>query len=64
VKIKLDSNACTGHGRCFMVAPEVYDEDERSHCVLLFEDVPPEHEEAALKGVNACPEQALTIVSA
>lgn len=62
MRIILDEDACVGHGRCYAVAPEVYDADDRGHCVVRFAgEVPPEHAEAARTGANNCPEAALTI---
>ena len=44
-----------------MLAPEVFGEDERGHCVVLAPEVPPEHESRAQIGAEACPEQAIQI---
>ena len=61
MKIRLDEERCTGHGRCYSLAPEVFDEDERGHCVVRLARVPAELREAALRGVEACPETALAL---
>ncbi len=61
MKIRLDADRCQGHGRCYTLAPQVFDADEFGHCRLLIEDVPPELESAARTGADNCPEQALTI---
>lgn len=61
MKIRLDRERCTGHGRCYVLAPGVFDEDESGYCVLKLETVPPEHQESARTGVEACPEHALAI---
>lgn len=61
MKIRLDKKLCTGHGRCYVLAPEVFDEDEPGRCVLRFETVPKELEASATKGVESCPERALSI---
>ena len=42
MRIRVDEELCTGHGRCYALAPEVYAPDDRGHCLLLMEDVPPE----------------------
>jgi ferredoxin len=63
MKIRLDKGLCTGHGRCYVLAPHVFDEDERGHCVLKLAEVPPEHREKAQSGVDSCPEHALSIES-
>lgn len=61
MKIRLDPDACQGHGRCYVLAPELFDADERGHCVLLTEEVPEGREEDARSGVDNCPERALTL---
>jgi ferredoxin len=61
VKIVLDTDRCTGHGRCYALAPEVFDADDEGHCVLRAEEVPAGLENKARAGVNNCPEEALSI---
>jgi ferredoxin len=64
VKVRLDTDRCVGHGRCYALAPEVYDADDEGHCVLVVGpdgEVPPEHEAKARLGAANCPEAALTI---
>jgi ferredoxin len=61
VKIALDADACTGHGRCYALAPQVFDADDVGHCVILHEEVPADLESAARTAVANCPETALTI---
>ena len=62
MKIVLDSERCQGHGRCYSLAPDLFDSDERGHCVLLTDTVPEGREAAAVSGVDNCPELALTLV--
>jgi ferredoxin len=62
MKILLDDDACVGHGRCYALAPEVFEPDDMGHCVLRHDDVPGDLMEQARTGVRACPEDALTIV--
>ncbi|MDP6981226.1 MAG: ferredoxin [Myxococcota bacterium] len=61
MRIRLDPERCTGHERCYSLTPEIFDEDERGRCVVVVADVPAEQREAAERGVEACPEQALSI---
>jgi ferredoxin len=62
VKIRLDTARCTGHGRCYSLAPAVFDADEEGHCVLRLAEIPGEHEREARVAVENCPEDALEIV--
>jgi ferredoxin len=61
VKVVLDDSLCVGHGRCYALAPEVFDADEHGHCVLRVDEVPGELEDQARLGVTNCPEDALAI---
>ncbi len=61
MKVRVDRQACEGHGRCYELAPEVYKEDERGHCSIEREQVSPELEDQARVGAQSCPEKAITI---
>jgi ferredoxin len=61
MRIRLDTDACQGHGRCYTLAPTLFDSDDLGHCVLLVDEVPAGHEDEARTGVDNCPEQALTL---
>ena len=61
LKLRIDEVLCTGHGRCYMLAPEIYGEDERGHCIVLQAEIGPELEMRAELGVEACPEGALRL---
>jgi len=61
VKVRVDLAKCVGHGRCYVLAPDVFSEDERGHCVLLEETVPPEHAQQARLGQENCPEGAIEV---
>ena len=61
MRIAIDAEACVGHGRCYALAPAVYVPDDRGHCELLSDEVPPELEEQARAGEANCPERAITI---
>ena len=62
MKVKIDAERCTGHGRCYALAPEVFEPDDEGHSVLLVDEIPPELEAKARIGVENCPEQAISIV--
>jgi len=61
MRIVLDSERCVGHGRCYSLAPDLFDADERGHCVVRVAEVPPAFESSARTGVTNCPERALRI---
>lgn len=62
MKVRVDAEACEGHGRCYELAPEVFQEDERGHCRIEREDLTPELLAPARLGVANCPEKAIRIL--
>jgi ferredoxin len=61
MRIVLDAEACTGHGRCYTLVPELFDADERGHCLILKADVSGDDEQLARNAADNCPERALTV---
>ncbi|MHC4993109.1 MAG: ferredoxin [Planctomycetota bacterium] len=59
--VSVDAEKCVGHGRCYVLAPEVFDEDERGHCVVISAQVPDALAEDARKGERNCPEHAIRV---
>lgn len=59
--VSVDPERCTGHGRCYSLAPDVYDADEVGHSFVLVEDVAGELEQHAAVGEQNCPESAITL---
>ncbi len=59
MRIRLDADRCQGHGRCYTLAPELFDSDDVGHCVVIAAEVPPGLEDKARSGVENCPEQTL-----
>ena len=61
MRIRIDRSLCTGHGRCFSLAPEVFAYDEEGFSVLKLETITLDLEAAARRGAGACPERAITV---
>ncbi len=61
MKVRVDLSLCVGHGRCYALAPDVFGDDERGHCKLLLESVPPDLEKQARMAEANCPEGAISI---
>ena len=60
MKVIVDQARCQGHGRCYDLAPDVFDSDERGHVALsVHADLPALLEADARIGVLNCPETAL-----
>ena len=63
MKVELNRELCTGHGRCYVLAPEVFEADEDDgYGRVRMAEVPPELEAAARKGAGNCPENAISII--
>ena len=64
MRVKIDGEHCTGHGRCAKYAPNVYRLDDDGYNADRGSeiDVPPGEEENAKRGMKSCPEQAMTLV--
>jgi ferredoxin len=60
-RVCVDADRCEGHGRCYTLAPNVFDADEVGHAVVLAEDVSGELEAQAVTAEQNCPEQAITL---
>ena len=64
MRIHIDENLCSGHGRCYTLEPSVFQSDEDGFPVQRGADVdvPEGLEDAARRGVANCPEGAISIV--
>jgi ferredoxin len=61
VKVRLDVDACVGHGRCYAVAPDIFEPDDMGHSVVRVDEVAGGLEDQARTGVRSCPEDALAV---
>ena len=61
MRVRVDEAVCTGHGRCYTLAPDVFTPDDHGHCEILTPDVPSDLEEQARTGAANCPEHAITV---
>ena len=63
MRVSVDAALCTGHGRCYALAPELFAPDDFGHCELVVGDggVPSGLDDQARVGRDNCPEQAITI---
>jgi ferredoxin len=64
MKLAVDEGRCTGHGRCYAVAPELFTPDEEGYNSARGSQVSIDASsvEAALHTVKVCPEDAITVV--
>jgi ferredoxin len=61
MKVTLDSSLCQGHGRCYEIAPHIFDADDWGHSELLQAEVSGPDAGLAAEAARACPEQAITV---
>jgi ferredoxin len=64
VKIRVDEEQCTGHGRCYRLAPDLLTYDDEGYVSIRGEaiEVPPDQIEFAEEAEGTCPEGAITLV--
>jgi len=63
MKLTIDSGLCSGHGRCYSMAPDVYEPDDEGFADHrdVAREVPFGHETSAREGARSCPEGAIEI---
>jgi ferredoxin len=62
VRVTIDEELCTGHGRCYTLAPDVFGADDRGlGFVAVDGDVPEELWAQARHAAANCPERAITV---
>ena len=63
MKLAIDPVRCTGHGRCYTLAPGLLSYDEQGFVAERGQivDVPNEHAAAAENAARSCPEQAISL---
>jgi ferredoxin len=63
VKVRIDSERCQGHGRCYDLVPALFGDDDEGFGQVLGDGVvPPDKEREARLAVANCPEQAIELV--
>ena len=61
--VSVDRKICVGHGRCYELAPDVFDEDEAGYCVVLRARIPKPLVAQAQSGEANCPEGAIRLTN-
>ena len=60
-RVAVDADRCVGHGRCYTLAPDVFDADEVGHAIVLVENVSGEQQKRAADAECNCPEDAIKL---
>jgi ferredoxin len=65
MRIAIDADVCTGHGRCYVVSPDLFSDDEEGYCAQRGTEleVPKELEQAATLAAQSCPERAIRMIA-
>jgi ferredoxin len=62
MRVSIDAEKCQGHGRCFSLAPSLFDSDDLGQGFVIGDgSVPEDLYEAAQLAQQNCPEYAITI---
>ena len=62
MKVQIDPGLCQGHGRCYDLSPDLFEDDDEGYGKVRGDgSVPPEAEHDARLAVLNCPEQAITL---
>lgn len=59
MRAHIDNKVCTGHGMCYLTAPDVFVDDDEGYIGDGL--VAPGHESEAETGAASCPERAITL---
>lgn len=62
MRVRIDAERCQGHGRCFTIAPDVFDSDDLGNGVVIGDGtVPPDREHDVRLAAANCPESAVVL---
>jgi ferredoxin len=63
VRIRVNPDKCQGHGRCYALAPELFDVDDYGQSTAVGDGtVPPGLEDRARLAIDNCPEYAVEVI--
>lgn len=62
MRVAIDSQRCSGHGRCYVLAPTIFSADEQGWGESKSTELTASEEEEARRAVANCPEQAISII--
>ena len=64
MKLTVDGASCMGHGRCYLMAPDLLAYDDEGYVTIRDQtiDVPADQIEPAEDAEGTCPEQAIRLL--
>lgn len=65
MRVTVDAHLCSGHGRCYVLSPELFTSDDDGYCAERGTswDVPAGLEDRARLAVDSCPEGAIVLAA-
>jgi ferredoxin len=65
MRVTVDAHLCSGHGRCYVLSPELFTSDDDGYCAERGTswEVPAELEDRARLAVESCPEGAIALAT-
>ena len=62
MRVRVDEERCEGHGRCYALAPELFEPDDIGNAVVIGDGLVPAGLEAKARlAAENCPERAVTV---
>ncbi len=61
MRVRIDESRCTGHGRCYAVAPEEFGYDDDGFGIVRNFRILEKQRGAVLRAAAACPESAIVL---
>jgi ferredoxin len=61
MKLRIDYDLCSGHGRCYGLVPELFHDDELGYGQVTVEDIEETDRVAAERAIASCPERAISL---
>jgi ferredoxin len=64
MRLFVDAEQCTGHGRCYKLAPDLLTYDDEGYVTIRGESIaiPDDQLEAAEEAAGTCPEGAISLL--
>ena len=62
LRITIDYDVCAGHGRCYSLAPELFEPDDEGNGSPIADVIDDSRADAAQLAAANCPERAITVV--
>lgn len=61
MKVTIDTSLCAGHGRCYEIAPAIFEDDDAGYGTVRSPEIGEGDIPLARQAQMACPEQAIIL---